>query len=205
MNYSLLLQRSVDFDAFGAHPLPGLPGRARAAAGPLAHPDALGPRRGRRLRPAHDRRPVPEHAAPQVLLHDGVRRPPGRERRRPRSRRARSARACARRRSTPGAASTAAVLRHQADQEVPVTSGNALVGLGHRPAAPRAAARGAACKGTPPDPPTNTAPRHRGRPAPAHGARRCAAAVLGVPEVGRGVHRRAAARSPATRSGWTGP
>ena len=65
MNYSTLLQRSsVDFDARTRTVLyHALPERARAAADPLADPDAVGPRRGRRLRAPHDRRPVPEHAA----------------------------------------------------------------------------------------------------------------------------------------------
>ena len=50
MNYSLLLTRSIDFDPFAPGALPGLPGRADAAAAAVADPDALGPRRAGRLR-----------------------------------------------------------------------------------------------------------------------------------------------------------
>ena len=94
MNYSTLLQRSVDFDAV---PRPARR-RLREAAGPradlLAAGEPVGPRRGERLRAAHDGRPAAEHAARTrccCTSHSATTRwrpsPPT-------SRRARSARAC---------------------------------------------------------------------------------------------------------------
>ena len=79
MNYSTLLERSADFDPFAAildasRTHDDLDQRSLLL---LAHPDAVGPRRGRRLRAAHDRRPLPGHAAAQGAPHGGVRRPPG--------------------------------------------------------------------------------------------------------------------------------
>ena len=77
MNYSVLLPRSVDFDQFAAGPLPVLPERDGAAAGPRPDPDALGPRRAERLRAPDDRRPAAEHAAPPGADERRLRRPPG--------------------------------------------------------------------------------------------------------------------------------
>ena len=70
MNYSTLLRRSVDFDHVRAAAVPELPERARAAADPVADPDALGPRRGQRLRAPHDRDPYPNTPPHTVLLHE---------------------------------------------------------------------------------------------------------------------------------------
>ena len=80
MNYSTLLTRSTDFGTGDQHAvadarrpdqrprvrlpaLPGLPAAQRAPADLRADADAVGSRRARRLRAAHDERPVPEHAA----------------------------------------------------------------------------------------------------------------------------------------------
>ena len=74
-------------------PLPGLPEGARAPALARADPAALGPRRGERLRAAHDDRPAAEHAARTrscCTWRSATTRSPTRP---PRSRRARSARA----------------------------------------------------------------------------------------------------------------
>ena len=54
MGYSTLLTRSIDFDDLLDDPLPGVPERALAPAGAVADPDALGPLRAERLRPADD-------------------------------------------------------------------------------------------------------------------------------------------------------
>ena len=64
MNYSTLLQRSVDFDTYAAD-ASTRPTRRRSTRQLMlvADPDALGPRRGERLRAAHDDRPAAEHAA----------------------------------------------------------------------------------------------------------------------------------------------
>ena len=82
----------------------------------------------------------------------------------------------------PGAAATAAVLRHQADPELSV-EGQRADDLRHRPAAAARAARGAACKGTPPAPVTNTPPDIGVDPHPltAHRAER-GVRVLGLPQ-----------------------
>ena len=98
MNYSTLLRRSVDFEPYAegqftaddlrrssrdrstpSAPLPEdtplgplrqLPRRARAAADPVADADALGPRRGQRLRAPHDDRTrSPNTPTHEVLLH----------------------------------------------------------------------------------------------------------------------------------------
>ena len=77
MNYSTLLQRSVDFDAYSPDPLRRLPEAARAPALARADPAALGPRRVERLRAAHHEPPAAEHAGAQGADARGVRRPPG--------------------------------------------------------------------------------------------------------------------------------
>ena len=69
MNYSTLLRRSVDFDTYAngdiegaAAPDRSLPGTTRtssSARSSFADAAAVGPRRGQRLRPAHDQRPAP--------------------------------------------------------------------------------------------------------------------------------------------------
>ena len=86
--------------------VPVVPERARAAADPVAHPEPVGPRRPRRLRPAPHARPLPRHAAPRRPAPHGLRRPPGRERHDAGRGAGRSGRACGRRRSTPAAAPT---------------------------------------------------------------------------------------------------
>ena len=70
---------------FRGHPagaLRQLPGRAAAAADLLPDGAALGPRRARRLRPAHDQPPAARHAAAHRPDAGRLRRPPGGERRR---------------------------------------------------------------------------------------------------------------------------
>ena len=106
MNYSVLLPRSVDFDEFARDPLPVLPGRDRAAAGPRPDPDALGPRRAERLRAPDDRRPAAGHAAAPGADERRLRRPPGDRTTRPTSRRGRSAPPPTGRSSTPAAGPT---------------------------------------------------------------------------------------------------
>ena len=77
MNYSVLLNRSVDFDDLRDRPRPGLPGRAQPAAGPLDGPDALGPRRVERLRAPDHRQPAAEHPAARDPDEHRLRRPSG--------------------------------------------------------------------------------------------------------------------------------
>ena len=72
----------------------GLPAAQRAPADLRAHADAVGSRRARRLRAAHDRPPVSRHAAARGAADVRLRRPSGQRTTRPRSRRGRSARAC---------------------------------------------------------------------------------------------------------------
>ena len=79
MNYSLLLNRSVDYDDYALDPEPVLPEPAGAPARAVDDPDPLGPRRAERLRLAHDRRSPAEHAEAQGAPDPVVRRPPGRE------------------------------------------------------------------------------------------------------------------------------
>ena len=81
MNYSLLLTRSIDFDPFKALLYPSYPDELERPLLLSLDPDALGPRRAERLRVAHDRRPVPEHARAHGAAAHGVRRPPGGEHR----------------------------------------------------------------------------------------------------------------------------
>ena len=50
MNYSLLLDRSVDFDLFASCAQPELPEPAAAPAAAVDDPGAVGPRRAERLR-----------------------------------------------------------------------------------------------------------------------------------------------------------
>ena len=77
MNYSLLLNRSTDFDLYStflrqAYPRPDRP--ADHLRGP---PDALGPGRGQRVRPAHHDRPLPGHAGQAGAPARRLRRLPG--------------------------------------------------------------------------------------------------------------------------------
>src|SRR3954449_10707510 len=59
--------------------LQGLSGRAGSPGRVRAHADAVGPRRGGRLRVAHDGRPVPQHAQARGADEPGLRRPSGLE------------------------------------------------------------------------------------------------------------------------------
>ena len=81
INYSTLLNRSVDYTEFAGRQPRRVPGPDRPAVRLLAHPDAVGPRRGRRLHAAPHRRSAPGHAEPPGAAHRGVRRSPGREHR----------------------------------------------------------------------------------------------------------------------------
>ena len=116
------------------HPLRQVPGPGRAGAGQLDDPAALGPRRGERLRLPHGARPAAEHAREDRAAARGLRRPPGVQRghrdRGPHHRRP-PAHARARPRPQPR---PRAVLRHQADPELPV-EGQRADGLRHRAAA----------------------------------------------------------------------
>ena len=76
MNYSTLLQRSVDFDAYAPLLYPDYPNEIeRQLCWP--NPAALGPRRGERLRAPHDHEAAAEHAGARGADARGVRRPPG--------------------------------------------------------------------------------------------------------------------------------
>ena len=77
MNYSTLVERSEDFDPFAAILQAELHGSGRAGDWPRPDPDAVGPRRSRRLRRAHDDRPAPRHRAAQGARGHRRRRPPG--------------------------------------------------------------------------------------------------------------------------------
>jgi hypothetical protein len=70
-NYSLLLDRSVDFDPFRTVFEP---------AYPATHPDAVGPGRGNGVPPAPHRRPLCRHPGAPGPAACGVRRPPGGQR-----------------------------------------------------------------------------------------------------------------------------
>ena len=68
MNYSTLLPADAWTSTVRADHVPDLSERARAPAAAGTDPDALGPRRGRRLRAPHDDRPAAEHAPHTVLM-----------------------------------------------------------------------------------------------------------------------------------------
>ena len=133
------------------HPLPRRalrqllrPDRARPAR--LDDPDALGPRRGQRLRLAHDARPAARHPAPHGAAARGLRRPPGGQRG-DRGRGAGDRRAAAHARARPGPQPRPApLLRDQADAELPMERQRAG-GVRHRPAAWQP---GHACRRPPP-------------------------------------------------------
>ncbi len=205
MNYSLLLTRSIDFDPFAAVLYPVLSGRARAPAAAVADPDALGSRRAQRLRVAHDRRSVPQHAG----AHGAACTWPSETTRwptwRPRSRRAPSARASGCPALDPGRSTDVrALLRHRADPQVPRTaaarSWSGTSGRCGRPAVTlpaRRAARARAAADHQHAAAAGTRPARPDRPR----ARRAAAV--------RGVHRRRVRRrlrsAPCYAAGWTGP
>ncbi len=77
MNYSTLLTRSVDFAPFRTPARGRLPRPAGALADLLAALEPVGPRRGERLRAAHDDPPAAEHAAARGAVPRRARRPPG--------------------------------------------------------------------------------------------------------------------------------
>ena len=135
---------------------------ARPAADPVAHPDAVGPRRDQRLRPHMTQRPATATRRATRAAARGLRRPPGPRTSRRRSRRGRSARACGPRRSTPAAAPTCALLGGAAAAARRVDARQRARRLGHRPP-PRPPGCGAAgapsCLGTPAPPVGNSPPR----------------------------------------------
>ena len=77
MNYSVLLNRSVDFDLYKTILDPAYPSPLDPAAGPVDDPDALGPKRAERIRAPDDRRPAAGHAGARGPAERRVRRPPG--------------------------------------------------------------------------------------------------------------------------------
>ena len=102
-----------DFDTYSARSSsPPTPTRSTASSVLVAHPDAVGPGRDQRLRPPHDRRPVPGHARPTRCCCTSPSATTRWPTSRPRSRPARSARPPASRRWRPGAARRRAVLGH---------------------------------------------------------------------------------------------
>ena len=77
MNYSVLLNRSVDFDIYKPILDPAYPDQLDPAARAVADPDALGPQRAERLRASDDRQPAAEHAGARGADERRLRRPPG--------------------------------------------------------------------------------------------------------------------------------
>ena len=110
-----------------ARPLRQLPGRARAPAHLLADPDALGPRRGQRLRAPHDRRPACR-TPPRTRCCCTWRSATTRSRTSPpRSRRGRSARGSTARRSIPAAGRDVRPYSGHAQRSTLPLSGSAIV------------------------------------------------------------------------------
>ena len=77
MNYSTLLQRSVDFDAVPLAARGRVPQAARPSGDLLAAVEPLGPRRVQRLRAVHDEPPAAGHACARGAAAGRARRPPG--------------------------------------------------------------------------------------------------------------------------------
>ena len=157
MNYSLLLTRSVDFDEFALVLYPSYPDELERPL-VLSLVQMLWDRGEPNGYAQHiTRDPLPGHAARTRCCSScpsaTIRWPTSP----PRSRRARSARACGRRSWTQGAARTAAALRHPAPA-APPTNGGGLVVWDIGPLRPPGcgAAPAPACLGTPAPPTTNT-------------------------------------------------
>ena len=165
MNYGgLLLTRSVDFPEYAQFLYPAYPDEARASAAALDDPVAVGSRRAERLRQPHDHRSPAGTPAAQGDARDGLRRPPGGQRR------DRGRGADDRRLATPARRSTPTARRPGFNQPlfgIPTLgrfpgrrpTGNGDVRLGHRPEARRPASSDPNdVLGTDPPPNGNTAP-----------------------------------------------
>ena len=174
MNYSTLLDRSIDFDVFAAVLDPAYPDPVDRQLG-IALIQMLWDRGETNGYAQHlDRRPVPRDAGPGGPAVRGVRRPPGGQRRPPRSWPAPSAPPCTPRPGRRAQHRRRAVLGHRHDRAVPGPGRLVPGGVGLRHA-------GAARSRTSPDRAARRGPPRRG-PDP---FRRRAGAVDDVPGGGR--------------------